>query len=200
MESTGIGPYAPIDNVTGMIRGFRIRSTGFLVLTGLLVFAPATHAQDQNESLISAEAASKTLNRYEISIAAAEKIAAACVAYAEEKGKLVSIYILAPDGSVVLAYRMDGQNKVTTQSALRKAKTVIDMKMSTRAVSGFPANMHAGLYDLGQFPFTGGLPVLIVDQLIGSVGVGGMSGEEDEECAYEAITAVIGPQPPLPEE
>jgi glc operon protein GlcG len=176
------------------------RDLRLLVLSGCLLLTPAGFAQDAADVLVSSEAAKKTLNKYEISVVASEKIAAACVDYAEEKGELVSIYVLAPDGSVVYAYRMDGQNTVTTESALRKAQTSVDMKMSTRAVAGFPSQMHAGLYDLGQFPFTGGLPILLDDQLIGSIGVGGMSGEEDEECAYEAISAVIGPQPPLPED
>lgn len=41
----------------------------------------------------------------------------------------------------------------------------------------------------------GGLPIVIEDQLIGSIGVGGASG--DEPCAYEALTKVLGPQPAL---
>jgi hypothetical protein len=31
--------------------------------------------------------------------------------------------------------------------------------------------------------------------MIGSIGVGG--GTRDEDCAYEALTSVVGPQPPL---
>jgi hypothetical protein len=30
--------------------------------------------------------------------------------------------------------------------------------------------------------------------------VGGASGEQDERCAYEALTRVIGPQPALVED
>ncbi len=32
--------------------------------------------------------------------------------------------------------------------------------------------------------------------MIGAVGVGG--GNADETCAYNALTKVLGPQPPLP--
>jgi uncharacterized protein GlcG (DUF336 family) len=43
----------------------------------------------------------------------------------------------------------------------------------------------------------GGLPIVVQDQLIGAIGVGG--GNMDEQCAYQALTKVLGPQPPLPE-
>ena len=42
----------------------------------------------------------------------------------------------------------------------------------------------------------GGLPIVVQDQLIGAIGVGG--GNMDEMCAYTALTKVLGPQPPLP--
>jgi hypothetical protein len=48
---------------------------------------------------------------------------------------------------------------------------------------------------MGLFPNKGGLPIIVDHQLLGAVGVGG-SGM-DEECAYAALTQVLGPQPPL---
>jgi hypothetical protein len=41
----------------------------------------------------------------------------------------------------------------------------------------------------------GGLPIVVEDNLIGAVGVGG--GNADEQCAYQAMQKVLGPQPPL---
>ena len=41
----------------------------------------------------------------------------------------------------------------------------------------------------------GVLPIVVEDQLIGAVGVGG--GNADEQCAYQAMEKVLGPQPPL---
>lgn len=42
---------------------------------------------------------------------------------------------------------------------------------------------------------SGGLPIVVDDQMIGAIGVGG--GNADEQCAYQALTKVLGPQPPL---
>jgi uncharacterized protein GlcG (DUF336 family) len=55
---------------------------------------------------------------------------------------------------------------------------------------------------LGMFPNSGGLPLVINKQLIGAAGVGGSpprvaEGWSDEICLHKAMTEVLGPQPPL---
>jgi hypothetical protein len=50
---------------------------------------------------------------------------------------------------------------------------------------------------LSYYFVPGGLPIVVDDQLIGAVGVGG--GNADEQCAYQALVKVLGPQPPLPQ-
>ncbi|OLC28167.1 MAG: hypothetical protein DMG19_13020 [Acidobacteria bacterium] len=52
----------------------------------------------------------------------------------------------------------------------------------------------------GQFWNSGGLPIIVDDVLIGAIGVGGMPPAaewSDEICAHQAMTTVLGPQPPL---
>jgi uncharacterized protein GlcG (DUF336 family) len=158
----------------------------------------AASAQDDPEHVISPEAAAKTLNRYEISVAAAEEVAKACVDYAMERDWSLSVFVLGPSGNIVYAYRMDGENPIEVDTAWRKAQTVLYMRTSTHAmIERYGQNMQATMFNLGQFPYTGGLPVMLGSQLIGAIGVGGATGAGDEQCAYEALTKVIGPQPPL---
>jgi len=98
----------------------------------------------------------------------------------------------------VYAYRMDGENPIEVDTAWRKAQTVLYMRTSTHAmIKRYGQGMQATMFDLGQFPYTGGLPIMVGPQLIGAIGVGGASGAEDEKCAYEALTKVVGPQPAL---
>jgi uncharacterized protein GlcG (DUF336 family) len=155
-------------------------------------------AQDIDELVISPEAAEKTLNSDEISVAAAEKIAKACVDYAKAHDWSLSVFILGPSGNIVYAYRMDGENPIEVDTAWRKAQTVLYMRTSTHAmVKRYGQDMQSTMFNLGQFPYTGGLPIMVGRQLIGAIGVGGASGAGDEQCAYEALTKVVGPQPPL---
>ena len=145
------------DNSTSLIKTVKNDYSCLLTLLICMLLSSAALAQNSNDVLISAEAAKKTLNQNIISVAAAEKVAKACVGYAEGLGKLLGIYILSPSGDVVYAYRMDGQTKVATESAFRKAKSALDMRMATHRLEGFPPQMHAGLYELDQFPFRGGV-------------------------------------------
>ena len=174
-----------------------LRSTLFAIAVSMSVNSTAM-AQDENEYVIAPAAALKTLNRSEISVATAEKIAKACVAYAESHDWSLSVFILSPSGNIVYAYRMDGENPIEVDTAWRKAQTVLYMRTSTHAmINRYGPQMQATMFDLGQFPFTGGLPIMVGTQMIGAIGVGGATGAGDEQCAYEALIKVIGPQPPL---
>ena len=63
-----------------------------------------------SDVLISKEAAARTLNPNEISVAAAERIAKSCVEYATAKGWSLGVVVLGPSGNIVYAYRMDGRS------------------------------------------------------------------------------------------
>lgn len=172
--------------------------TGVLALAAGPLVAQEKSAAEKQALLISPEAAALTLNKSEISVTAAEKIAKACVAYAEARNLLLSVFILSPSGNIVYAWRMDGENPIQVDTALRKAETVLYMRTSTHAmIKRYGQGMRDTMFELGQFPFTGGLPIVLDGQLIGAIGVGGAAPAHDEQCAYEAVTAVVGPQPPL---
>ena len=47
---------------------------------------------------------------------------------------------------------------------------------------------------LSYYFVPGGVPIVLENQLIGSIGVGG--GNMDEPCAYAALGKVLGIQPP----
>lgn len=151
-----------------------------------------------SDLLIPPEAADKTLNPNEISVAAAERIGKACIEYATEKGWSLVVIVLGPSGNIVYAYRMDGENPIEVDTAWRKAQTVLYMRSSTHAmIARYGQQMQPTMFELGQFPYTGGLPIMLGDQLIGAIGVGGAKGKEDEECGHQALEKVVGPQPPL---
>ena len=184
----------------GMV-SWRCRSGRALALLTLGLLSVGAWAQDLNDFVISEEAARATLNRAEISVDTAESVAKACVRFAEENDVVVAIFVLGPSGNVVYAYRMDGQNPVAVDTARMKAGTVLYMRESTHAtLTRYGLELRPTFFHLGQFPFTGGLPIMVGDQLIGAIGVGGASGAQDQQCAYDALTEVIGPQPPLVED
>jgi glc operon protein GlcG len=179
------------------------KQTRFL-LTGLFlsaaVIALTNHdaaAQNMDKFVISGAAAKKAMTR-EISADTAAKVTQACMDFAKEHNIAVTVFILNPTGQIVHAHRMDGQVPINVETAELKAKSVLYTRDSTHA----RANMVAGNValqmrwaPLGVFPTSGGLPIMVDDQMIGAIGVGGSN--MDEECAYDALTKVVGPQPAL---
>ena len=112
--------------------------------------------------------------------------------------------MLAPNGDIVDAHVMDGVLPIGAETGLLKAKTALYARTPSSAVAQRFNNVDGRVIrlDLGKesglayYFVGGGLPIVVQDQLIGAIGVGG--GNMDEQCAYQALTKVLGPQPPLP--
>ena len=182
------------------------------VTTGFLAAALTTAASAQTpgraatlaSTTISAEDAKKTLIKTQINAVTAKAIAEACVDFARASNASYSIFVLAPSTDIVHAHIMDGQFPIAIEAALLKAKTVLYARTSSRAVAERFPTIDTRLFrtDLGEssgrayYFAAGGLPIMVEDQLIGAIGVGG--GPQEEQCAYQALTKVLGPQPPLP--
>jgi len=77
----------------------------------------------------------------------------------------------------------------------RASSAVIAQRFST--TEGRLIRLDLGKAEgLSYYFVPGGLPIIVDNQLIGAIGVGG--GNADEACAYAALNKVLGPQPPLP--
>ncbi len=166
----------------------------------LALSAGVAFAQDaaKLEKFVVTGAAAKKVMTTEINADTAEKVTNACVNYAKERNMAVTVFVLNPTGQIVHAHRMDGQVPINVETALLKAKSVLYTRDSTHARANRVANnlsLQVRWSDIGVFPTAGGLPIMVGDQMIGSIGVGGSS--QDEECAYDALTSVVGPQPAL---
>ena len=188
-----------------MIKEARLFRSGVMFLlaaAGLAFVAETAWAQgDQrlplDKSVMSGEAAKKSLTKYQVSADIARKLVDACVDYAKSTNTPVSVFVLSPDGEIVDAHRMDGQNSINTDTALLKAKTALYLRDSTHAAANRFRTLDARVIreDLHMYLVSGGLPIVVDDQMIGAIGVGG--GNADEQCAYQALIKVLGPQPPL---
>jgi uncharacterized protein GlcG (DUF336 family) len=174
--------------------------TGLMVAaTATAMFAGGAFAASLDSLVIHGDAAKKIHEKYALSIDAAKKMAATCIAYAKSKNVAVSISIMDPIGEMIYFERMDGQGKLNTSTAILKSKTALVTRASTHIVmnnvlQGQASEFRAGFYN-GEFANKGGLPIIVEDQFLGAIGVGGSN--VDEECAQAALEAVVGPQPPL---
>jgi uncharacterized protein GlcG (DUF336 family) len=148
--------------------------------------------------------AQKVMEKNQINFATARAIGDHCLNAAAAKGVGVSVVILDQFGVVVYYVRGDGQGKTNTESALWKAKTTLNTRAPSKAQmnavrSG--AVSEARVTWQGNFANAGALPIVVDGQFLGAIGVGGMAATpptwSDEICGYNALVAVLGPQPAL---
>jgi uncharacterized protein GlcG (DUF336 family) len=176
-----------------------------------VALAMAITASGQNvpsQFVITGETARRIHDFTTINLATAERIAETCERLARAEGVGISIYILDNDGNHVYMHRMDGQGYVNIITAEMKARTALmgrePSKMRMNRVLQNP-DEELRQIQLGFFPNSGGLPIIVNDQMIGAIGVGGSAprvaqGWSDEICAHKAMTEVLGPQPQLVED
>jgi len=180
-------------------------SIGVPAALAATLFAVASMAAESDKFVIRGDAAKQLLEQNSINVATAEAIAKACVDEANKENVKVSIAIYDQFGEPVYFYRMDGQPKIAIDTAMMKAKTVLNTRQPSKAamnavLQGRSSELRQ--YSFGNFANSGGLPIVINgNQFIGAIGVGGSAPKppvwSDEICAWRALTKVLGPQPPL---
>jgi len=154
---------------------------------------------------VSDAVAKRTLMKAVINADTARAIVDACVEWQKAQPGNVSVvvFVLSPTGDIIDSHAMDGVLPIGTETGLMKAKTALYARGSSASVAQRFNTVDGRLIrlDLGKaeglsyYFVPGGLPIVVENQLIGAVGVGG--GNADEQCAYQALVKVLGPQPPL---
>jgi uncharacterized protein GlcG (DUF336 family) len=187
-------------------------SRSIIVAAALMFNSAAVWAQGTpmtfDKATVSAEVAKRTLVKAQVSSTVARQLVDACLDFArtQQNGPgTYAIYVLAPNGDIIDAHVMDGVLPIGAETGLMKAKTALYARTPSSAVAQRFNTVDGRLIrlDLGKekglsyYFVGGGLPIVVQDQLIGAIGVGG--GNMDEQCAYTALTKVLGPQPPLPQ-
>ena len=170
------------------------------VVAGAVALGSAALAQTvPSQFVVSGKAAEQIQDFTTINLATAERIAERCERLAADQGVAISIMVLDNDGNHVYMDRMDGQGYLNIITAEMKARTALltrePSKNRMNRVIQDPATELQQI-QLGFFPNSGGLPIVVNKQMIGAVGVGGSAPRvpvwSDEICAHKAMTEVIG--------
>ena len=152
---------------------------------------------------VSEDVAKRILTKAVINADTARQIVDACVEWqkAQPGNVTIAIFVLSPTGQIIDSHQMDGVLPIGAETGLMKAKTALYARSSSAAVASRFKDVDGRLIrlDLGKeqglsyYFVGGGLPIVVDNQMIGAVGVGG--GNADEQCAYQALVKVLGPQP-----
>jgi uncharacterized protein GlcG (DUF336 family) len=126
-----------------------------------------------------------------LTLAAAKKIAGAAEAEARKNNWSVVIVILDEGGHLVYLQRMDGVQIASIEIALKKAESAVFFKRPTKAFEDQLMGGRTAILKLpGAMPFEGGLPIMAGDQVIGAIGVSGMTAPQDGQIAKAGLAAL----------
>jgi uncharacterized protein GlcG (DUF336 family) len=159
-----------------MLKLKSLLATSLLTLAALAAF-PA-HAQLADKKALTLEAA--------------KKIAAAAEAEAVRNKWNVVIAIVDDGGHLIYLQRMDGTQTGSIDVAVGKAKTAMAFKRPTKVLEEVVLkNARTTLLTLGDVVLLeGGIPVKAGEQVIGAVGVSGVTSQQDAQIAEAGIAAL----------
>jgi glc operon protein GlcG len=173
-----------------------IRGVG--LCAAALVLAAGAHSAELSSYVIQGPMAKKIQQKNEMSLATAKTIAEGCAQYAQKNNSSAAIAIIDMFGQEVYFERLDGAfGQMQLVAARRKADTALSARRTSRedlnnVLKGNTTEFHEGYY-YNQFPVPGGVPIVVDDQILGAIGVGG--SVNDEACARAGLDAAGIPQP-----
>src|SRR5947209_1458347 len=141
-----------------------------------------------------------TRNRVGLNLAGAETILAAAKAKAATMKLRLNIAVVDDGGHLLAFARMDGARPGSAYTALTKAVTAATMRAATGPLPNAKnpdlllnlSLQNAASAGGGKFTsLHGGVPIVVDDQIIGAVGGGGATGEQDAEAARAGIQALL---------
>ena len=102
---------------------------------------------------------------------------------------------IVDDGCNLLAFvRMDGARVLSVESATHKAMTAASIRAPTGGLEN-DLGVRLGLATGGKVVnLKGGLPIVVEGKVIGGIGVGSGTGDQDREVANAALAALPGAQ------
>lgn len=180
--------------MTRFIPTLTVLARRILAVATLASISLATvHADDHGDATIQRDGIALTLK-------GAETILAAAVEKAEEMGLKVNITIVDAGGHLVAFKRMDGARPASIYTSMSKAATAALKLGDTGPIGeldtpGTHLNLsieNTAAMSGGKFTtLFGGVAIVVEDQVIGGIGVGGAKGSEDAEIARAGLEALL---------
>jgi uncharacterized protein GlcG (DUF336 family) len=128
-----------------------------------------------------------------ITLEQAKDVMAGAEAEAERNNWPVVIAIVDTGGNLVLLQRLDnaqfGSLEVARQKAWSAAAFRRPTKVFQEAIAGGGANLRLLRLE-GASPLEGGIPLVVDGQIIGAIGVSGVTSEQDAQIAQAGVDSL----------
>jgi glc operon protein GlcG len=140
-------------------------------------------------------------NQVRLTLAGARAILAGAEAKAQSMGLKVNMAVVDDGGHLLAFERMDGARPASGYTAITKATTAATFRQPTGPLPAGTTSpdpllnlslQNAAMASGGKITtLYGGVPVVVEGQVIGGVGVGGGSGEQDAQVARAGIQGFL---------
>ena len=124
----------------------------------------------------------------------AMKLLQAATAKSREMNVPECICVVDAGGHLLAYARMDGAFALSFDTALRKAQTAASYGIATGDIAAGIDLKLAIATEGKRINLPGGLPVIVDGHVIGGIGIGSGTGEQDKEVAKAALVAFPGAQ------
>ncbi|HTS93717.1 MAG TPA: heme-binding protein [Stellaceae bacterium] len=122
----------------------------------------------------------------------AARIIAAAIAKADTMGVPQCIAVVDDGGNLLAFMRMDGARFLSIESSINKAVTAASGRAQTGNVPA-DVDMKLAVTTGGKLVnLKGGVPIVVDGKVIGGIGVGSGTGDQDLEVAKAGLAAVSG--------
>ena len=127
------------------------------------------------------------LDKKTLSLEAANKIIAGAIIEAKANNWAVDIAIVDEGGHLLSFQRMDGASIGAIDAAIGKARTASLYRRPTKVLEEVAKTRPAILTLPNSVLLQGGVPVVVNGQIVGAVGVGGVTSQQDEQIAEAGL-------------
>ena len=134
----------------------------------------------------------------EMTLEIADRAARAALAKAAAMGIGMSVSVVDEAGRLVLTMKGDRTGFLTTETSRAKAVAAVAFRRPTRELVELQKTnpvFWAAVPAVSRgeaLPSTGAVPILANGRVIGAIGCGGGSPDEDHECAIAGAAALSG--------
>ena len=136
-------------------------------------------------------ASAQLLQKKSLSLAAAQKMAAAAEAEAAKNKWGIVVSVVDEGGNLILLEHMDNAQLGSIDVSQRKARTALRIRRPTKVLEDALAAGRTGIITLGDYAAVqGGFPIMNGDEAVGAIGVSGGTSDQDAQCAKAGMAAL----------
>jgi len=139
-------------------------------------------------------AGAQTINVMTLDQAGAQTVLQAAKESAQQRNAPSAIAVVDPAGDLLAFQRMDSVRPASADLAIEKARTAARLQRSTAEIEDNINQGRTAFVTAGVLVLRGGMPIRVNGEVVGAVGVAGLSKEVDAEIANTAAAA-LGPSP-----